>query len=254
MNNIYDIFPKEIWINIILELPCKFIYNLYYVSTEFKQLCHEEDLVKQRKFKGYPRITGHCKSYVIYDCIGQHYNTNGDLVDNKTLKRSILLVRHNPKSFKLMLDNILAKLYDNNTDLVRGDLIDFEIGGALFLFDGENIIDNYYDHNFTLPKDMDIINDNLPLEYWRETGLTGFNKITFNCNISLFKDQLINNISYNDIPFGPVNSTWFLSNDKKYIIGFPKYLSSSEIKEKFINDKILLIYHDIFGRVSFACQ
>jgi len=251
MNNIYDILPKEIWISIILELPCKFIHNLYYVSTEFKQLCYEEDLIKRRKFKGYPRITGRCKSYVIYDCIGKHYNANGEIVDNRRLKISVNSTRNNPRALKLILNAMLDKLYNNNIDLVRGDLIDFEVNKDVFLFDGENIIDTYSGNDNFLPEDMDIVKDNLLLEYWRGTK---FNNITFNCNISSFKDQLINNITHNNINFGPVNSTWFLSNDKNYVILFPKYISLSEIKEIFVNDEILFISNDIFGRVTFACK
>jgi len=247
MNNIYDIFPKEIWIGIILELPCKFIYNLYYVSTEFKQLCYEEDLIKTRKFKGYPRITGCCKSYIVYDHIGKHYNKNGEIVDNRRLKIAVNSARNNPKALKLMLSTLLYKLYNNNVDLVRGDLIDFELNKGIFLFDGENIVDTYSGNDNTLPKDMDIVKDSLSLEYWRGTK---FNNITFNCNISLFKDQLINNISHNNLNFGSVNSTWFLSNDKKYVILFPKYITLS--KGKFVNDDIFLIFNDFFGCVTFA--
>jgi len=251
MNNIYDILPKEIWISIILELPCKFIYNLYYVSTEFRKLCYEEDLIKRRKFKDYPRITERCKSYIVYDHIGKHYNTNGEIVNNRRLKIAVNSARNNPKALKLMLGALLDKLYNNNIDLVRGDLIDFEVDKGIFLFDGENIVDTYIGSDITLPKDMDIIKDNLPLEYWRGTK---FNKIIFNCNLIKFRDQLISDIIYNDIPFGPVNSTWFLSNNKKYIIAFPKYLSLSEIKEKFVNDEIFLISNNIFGCITFACK
>ena len=59
--NIYNIFPKterfrleglpflpkEIWIVIILQLPCKYISNLYNVDDQFKNIIMQENLIKK---------------------------------------------------------------------------------------------------------------------------------------------------------------------------------------------------------------
>lgn len=249
MNDIYDIFPKDIWILIILELPCKFIYNLYDVSYKFKELCDEKNIIEKRKLKGYPRKSGYCKSYGAYNYKGNVYNNNGDIIDNGLLKVVMKNIRFNPDLVKLTLNDTLDRLYEDNTDLVRGDLIYFEMGDrSVFLFDGEKIIDTCMKGKNILSKDMDIINDNLQSEYWR--GI----RFGFNFNTCLVKEQLLNNIKHNNDTFASINHTIFMLNDKTYTILFPKNLSLLKIKEKLNNDKLFLTMSSMFGPNTFACE
>jgi hypothetical protein len=230
MNNIYDIFPKEIWVLIIYELPCKLIYNLYDVHDQFEELCRQEDIIERRKLKGYPRKSGHCKSYGVCNYIKNYVE--------------------NVYPIRLILNDTLDRLYEDNTDLVRGDLINFEIDdNDVFLFDGEKIVENYVLHKCILPKDMDIINDNVPAEYW---GNTKFGNFSFNFNTVIVKEQLINNI--HDDTFSITNGTRFLLNNKKYTILFPKKLLLLEIKEKLNNDEIFLTINSMFRTNTFLCE
>jgi len=66
---------------------------------------------------------------------------------------------------------------------------------------------------------MNIINDNISTEYWSDIK---FEYLKFKFNTLLVRDQLINNIYYDNIPFSLINNTFFALNDKKYIIVFPK--------------------------------
>lgn len=251
MNDIYDVFPKDIWVLIIFELPCKFIYDLYDVSYKFKELCNKENIIEKRKLKGYPRESEHCKSYGVYNYKGNVYNNNGDIIDNGPLKIIMKNIRSNPDLVKLTLNDTLDRLYEDNTDLVRGDLINFEIGDkSTFLFDGEKIIDTYVENICVLPKDMDIINDNVPISYWRKTK---FEHLNFSFDSFKFKDQLMNNIVYSD-KFGAVNHSFFMLNNKTYVIMFHKQLSIEEIKEILKNDNLSLFINSLFSSYNNSFQ
>jgi len=253
MNDIYDIFPKEIWITIILEIPCKYIPNLYDVSYKFKELCCKENIIERRKLYGYPRKIGHCKSYGVYNYKGNVYNNGNIIQDNGSLKMIMKRVRSNASIVKLVLNDLLDRLYEDNTNLIRGDLINFEIGdNSTFLFDGEKIIDTYVGNICALPKEFDIINDNVPIEYWRNTK---FENLKFYFDIRIVKEQLINNIYYSNNRLEK-NNTLFLLNDKRYIIMFPKKLSLLEIKEKLKNDNLSLFINSLFAadNNAFDCE
>ncbi len=58
-----DILPEELWCQILLELPCKLIIDMHYVSHKFKILCDKYDIINKRKMKGFPRKSGQCKAY-----------------------------------------------------------------------------------------------------------------------------------------------------------------------------------------------
>lgn len=252
MNDIYDIFPKDVWILIILQLPCKFIYNLYDVTYKFKELCDEENIIQTRKLKGYPRKSDHCKSYGVYDYKGNVYNNNGDIIDNACLKVIMKNIRSNVYLVKLTLNDTLDRLYEDNTDLICGDLVNFEIGDkSTFLFDGEKIVDTYIGRNIIFPYNLDIINNNTQLSYWKGTQLENFK---FYFDHLKIKDELMNNIICN-YKFGNIHHTHFLSNNKKYVIMFSRILSILQIKEKIKEDKFFLLENNVFGQDNnmFCC-
>lgn len=261
MDNIYDIFPKtctfpvggfsllpkEIWITIILEIPCKFIPKLYDVTHQFKELCVKENIIEKRKMRGYPRTTGHCESYGVYNYKGNAYDPKGNIIYNGFVKVIMRAIRYDNAHVRLLLDDTLDELYKDNINLVRGDLVNFEIGnGSIFLFDGEKIIDTYRGDDTIILDDFDIINDNIPTGYWRGTGFS----CKFFFNIILIKEQLMNNIVLND---GMISHMLLLLNNRKYTIMMSEIVSMSEIKSILINDKISLsiigmcgINNDIF--------
>jgi len=135
MDNIYDIFPKEIWITIILKVPCKYISKLYDVAPQFEKLCCVENIIERRKLYGYSRKNGRCKSYDVYNYRGNVYTNNGGIIqDNGSLKIIMKKLRSNASIVKLVFNDVLDRLYEDNTDLVRGDLINFEIGMEVLFY------------------------------------------------------------------------------------------------------------------------
>lgn len=56
--NSFDILPTELWIHIILNIPCKYIPKICNISRQFKDLCDQENLFQKQKMKGFPRKSG----------------------------------------------------------------------------------------------------------------------------------------------------------------------------------------------------
>lgn len=243
ITNIYNIFPKDIWISIIFKLPCKYIYNLNDSNYQFEKLCYEQNIIEKRKSLGFPRKSNHCNSYGVYNFKGNVYNNNGDIIDFAPLKIVMKNSRRNYHLVKLILDNTLDILYKNNIDLIKGDLIDFEIGDkSTFIFDGEKIVDTYFNHISIFPDNIDIINDNIFSSYWSKTKLQNF---TFCFNNISVKDQLMNNIVYGD-DIGKMTETSFISDKKTYKILFSNDLSITEINRRIKNDKMYLLINEVY--------
>lgn len=196
-STIYDIFPREIWVLIILEIPYKLIPNLYGFISE--DLCIEENILDRRKLKGYPRKSGHSEL---------HHKVK--LSD--TNKRKIQ--NNHSIATKSVLNEVLLSLYENNTDLIRGDLICGDLTctntDVSFVFDGENIIRI---ENNILPQDFDLIIDEIPMEYWKN------HNFVFCFNNHLVRDQTLNNITYDELY--KITFTWFIFNKQYYVILSP---------------------------------
>lgn len=230
MNNIYNIFPKDIWILIILEIPCKYIYNLSDANDQFKELCINENIIEKRKFKGFPRKSGHCEVFNVSNYEGNVYYENNILVSGNFAD---ILETHryiNIKAVKLIFSEILDRLYYHNFNLIKGDLIDCK--HLIFIFDGEEIILTNYNTNYKtkkiytgyfannyssiLPYEFNLIKYNIPSKYWNGRGLGDDTAFYFNCRD--YKTELINKIIYDENH--KLYRTEFISNDKTYIIMF----------------------------------
>lgn len=183
-------FLDEIWIQIIFELQCIYIINVSCVSKYFRDLCEKENLFKRRKYKGFPRLNGHCKAHDT----SKYYNK-----DDKALRRS--------ESHELILLSIssgetLNGLIEDNCDLVRGDLICFcgflhrYIHAGIFIFDGYKIIplghevSEYGD----LPNEFTVINDNVPINYWNNDNEKGIEAKLIWFDHKSVKNQCMDNI------------------------------------------------------------
>lgn len=219
--NIYNIFPKDIWTLIILELPCKYIPNLYDVDNQFKDLCVKENIIEKRKLKGFPRSNGHCEVFDVSSYILNKYDIAGDF------------------NYNDILDETLIKLYKDDVDLIRGDLVNFKTGyKTIFLFDGEQLVNTYQKLNSIFPEDFDIVNDDIPSKYWFGHGGVGwgcFNRSLFAFNTYSVKEQLIKNCKCNNQI--NVKHTWFTLNNKIHVI---LYTGQNEFTNLLKNDKIYL--------------
>lgn len=143
-----------------------------------------------------------------------------------------------------VLDETLSRLYTDDVDLIRGDLVNFKTSDkCLFLFDGDKIINIYHGTMVTFPEDFDLINQNIPFGYWNRNLINFeysqgiyFDKLTFAFDNRKVKGQAIKNCQILAANFS-VAYTWVMINNIKYIVIY-------EGLEKFIdilkNDQIFL--------------
>jgi len=193
---LFYILPEEIWIEIILMLPCQKIIEICEI-VEFKELCYKNNLIELRKMKDYPRNTRYCKF---------HEHTFSDNIYPETLH-------------KKSMNEIANLLYELNFDLVRGDIINLghdETGiNKILIFDGCNLKYLYYiDGEYSvIPQEFIILNNNIPINYW-------YKHRDYICYISIdhsyVRKECISNVIYNkekDLVF-----TNFYLNNINYVI------------------------------------
>lgn len=236
--------PEELWCLILLELPCKLVKEICVISTKFKELIDNYNIIEKRKMQGFPRTNGHCKIHDISDLL---YHDKYEINENK-----IYVSIDKLKLTNNVLIVILDKLYELNTDLVRGDLIYF--GGSntsynmgIFTFDGCEILnfefdDNCilpevleeftFDYNCILPKEFTVINNGVPINYWSDNEDLLYNDIIWFNHLTV-KDQLLNNIEYINFTL----KTKFVYENVIYYISYmiDEEYNITDEKDKFID-------------------
>jgi hypothetical protein len=231
--NIYNILPKETWIQILLDVNCSDLDDFSDKSPQFKQLIIENNIKEIVKMKGFPRKSGHCKSYAVsalYD------DDEKDHYDANTLRTKVL-----------------GRLHNLNYDLVRGDLILFEgfdgyRNDGVDIYDGCKIINLDYDIDDygALPKEFTVIKNGVPVDYWynynenEDQKGVDHNQIIW-INISEVKQQCIDNIIEID---GDLYTT-FIYDNKEYKIyahhdGNKITFTIDQFKDILVNNDVLL--------------
>jgi len=177
----------ELWVEILLELPPKYICFVSLTSKYFYNLVKDNNLINKRKNKGFTRKSGCCKVFNIVKC-DDEFTT----------------------------DILLEGLYAMNADLIRGDIL--IINGDIhkgYIFDGIKFLNMI---NLTIPEEFIIFN-NIPFEYYKPMSL--INK-AFNSSIWIdlndVKDQCINNINSTIIHNWYILTTYFTHNNDDYIV------------------------------------
>lgn len=232
----YNIFPKELWVNIILETSYKDIVNISNINDQFSILCNSENLFHRRKMKGFPRKSGQCKYHDASKFSGSFYNAEKILITGHFV--NILRNRKHDdiKTSCLVLNATLNKLYENNTDLVAGDMINFDDVNGTFLFDGESIIHMdkaWLESNRIMPSILCPIKNNVPIKYWTDVKLS---HARFIFNIKNIRKELINNISHNQ---NDIIYTWFILNNISY--GIYRYFDN-EFLDSLSNEDEIYMY------------
>jgi hypothetical protein len=229
---------------IFMLLPCKYIIALSVTCKSLYQFINDNDLIKKRKYLGFPRQSGRCGFYDIskivissttlydYDC-----DDFGEILNDKSNEI------HNP-----LMTYILDKLLESNVDLVRGDIIcdgsssDKFRNDGVCIFNGYKLVTLYQDIDDygSLPLEFTIINNNVPTKYWRQSfdengevvigGIDHNTFYPFDITDDIF-DELINNIKDDGYTYfgtfctlsntankNDIIYTYFTLNNKRYYI------------------------------------
>jgi len=237
-NNIYDIFPEDIWLLIILELPCKLIPKMYDVSKEFIPLVIRHNLIEKRKYKGFPRKSGQCLVHDVSEYSGKIYDNNelyyegnfGELLSKKGY--------NGPKLLRLISDAVLDKLILGNINLIKGDIMVFNPGRGckdIFIFDGEKIIGN---EGFILFPDEFSVNET-SRNYWCVRSV-------FDCNpmIKFYHRHMIEELINNITDTENIVFTYFYINNIPYVIimGHNRSKYHDNFKKIILNNESLYLY------------
>ena len=181
------LIPKELIFEISSYLSYKNIkllcsINLYLYNLKDRLIKH-----KQRITKNYPRLEGKYKRHIIPENVINHKNLKQSMLEAKSL----------------------------NLDLVRGDIVEFNpheywSDGYAVIYNGENLEELDYNTGgeADLTKDYQIIEDDVPIDYWYD------NYYIIHFNIDKVKDQCINNVYQKDDDW----YTRFLYNGESYDI------------------------------------
>lgn len=223
--NIYDIFPKEIWIKLLLDLNCRDIDQISEQSNQLKDIIIENNIREKIKMRGFPRSSGHCEAFDVSQLVA---DMHPELYDGM--------------SFEQVQNYMLNELRNLKNNVVRGDLIcynglDYYRNNGIFIFDGCDIINLDYDIDDygALPKEFTVINNGVPIDYWYNTeknkGIDNNYLVWF--DHKSVKKQLIDNIIEID---GDLFTT-FEYNDEIYKIYAYKSDFSEELK--LTNEKII---------------
>lgn len=177
--NIFDILPPELMKIILLHLNYSSLVLMPQISSTFTNKLDMPSLLRERKILGYPRPNGYCGYHVITE----------QIISNDT---------------NIFLKLLLKILYDMNTDLIRGDLIELwpSTNYKTVIFDGCELknLDTKTDYYGCIPDEFRVFEHSVPLRYWycdEEIDNTRhfYNNVIW-LDYSSIQDQCINNIGY----------------------------------------------------------
>ena len=244
-----SVLPDELLDTVLMELACKEIIRLCNLSDRINNVCEINNIIERRKYKGFPRKTGHCYAFDVYHFIftgkeigvlPEDYEDENDIHEynaNELMEE----FDYSEKALNIILD----RLNQLNYDLVRGDLICTESldnyrNSGVYIFDGCKIIDldrETIDDYGALPPEFHVINDGVPITYWINFGNEYYTKGVDHNNIVWFdsspvKDQLMNNIKIE----GDELYTTFIFNNVEYKILYSDEHSEIQDINKRINN------------------
>lgn len=262
---------QDLWEEILLNFNYDEIEKICSEIPEILIYCERNNVLEKRKFKGFPRSEGKCIYYDVSDLDVETkklieleriletthvYKSNNNINDKQILKQ-----------IDEILNNTLKILYENNINLVYGDVICYkrlhesQHEDLNFIFNGHKIISlDEFDIYKSLSKEFNVITNNVPLLYWEyfmnvDSGLW--------IDVSKLKDQCVNNISIEDEHVISTNFThnntnykiycdldaeldFYFDDNGHYDIDEESELKISINKERFrkyiINEDILLLY------------
>jgi hypothetical protein len=209
----------ELWEIIIPCLPVETLIMVTRVSKLFSEIGTKA--LKKLKMKNYPR-----KSRAVCHIVPYDQNLDDNFV--------------RPWNQPPMTHYLTRYLYDNYSDLVRGDLIFYDHWDELYyLFDGIKVIylniDNFGRQH--IPKEFTIINDGVPIDYWDKLP---------NSHLWFDHSQVLNQCISNtqcEREFDMIFTT-FICDNVEYKIVYYYEDCSDDIETKIYDFTRILCHHD----------
>lgn len=219
-NHVDNIFPDEIWMNIFDELNGRDITIISMTSKIMDQL-----IIKNKvKCRGFPRKVKN---------IDQNPDKFNNIVPKgKCVVHNFILIKNNFKAgLPKTINQVTNYLYDNNCNMVRGDIIHMSNminHDPFYIFDGFKLIRliplTSKEENYILPGEFTIINDDIPINYWdlvenkifRERKSPYYEYLLYILlwfDHSKIKEQCIRNINDDFTTFIYNNITYKIKND-----------------------------------------
>lgn len=223
--NVFNLLPNELVLEILVKTDYNSIKSFCLVNQEFYFYQRKITKLKQSINK-FPRPEGKC----------QYHKIPKDVIDLG----------------KVSLDLARKQLLDLNLDAVRGDIVELEQYRWYpyeVIYDGQEFIEMGYmtGGEGYLESDFEVINDDVPIDYWEQTNFKLANvldqcvnniqcgKITNNLT-ALFTTFVVNNLTYKII--------YNVEPDLKYRMEFIRNLHTQSLNysKKICPDQYTLYF------------
>lgn len=247
----FDVFNNithDLWENILMNFNPIELEQLCDGDIKMDDYCKTNNIIEKRKMKGFPRKSGYCADHDV-SCY----------VDDIPDLKKIYGYEYN--EVRNMLSTLLDLLYQNNVNLVFGDLI-FTKGlnahnnDGTYIFDGREIIGlDFSISDFgELPSKFMVIINGVPIDYWvtkhkinESSGQFKFGRILIKKGIELnynvwlnltnnIREECINNIR---VDKNGILMTSFTHNSNIYFIYTLVVLPDQEKFYKHIFKEVL---------------
>ena len=185
----------------------------------------------QNLYKGFPRANGF-KRHIIKDF---HKIVK---LDPEIVKKMIENDLAQSKISNKTIEDYLNNNYLNN-DLVRGDIVDVIYGNDYDSFSYRTIYDGckfiHMNDDFTIPIQMRILEDKVPINYWKGQYLLTLNLIPFKDQLKDYDKIRFKLIAGADLKI-PINS-----NGKEYTFKITPEADMYEKLAKLVGDSVIVV-------------
>ncbi len=209
-------FPPDIWRILIGDLDCESILSLNLTCSFLHKLNKSCDSYMKRKFKGFPRKDGHCRSLVANNIFRFHCHASTDLTtDQKIIELNNILAgryeRVRNKHYIKTKSQLRVKKFEDaigKISLIRGDTIVFASlgkGGGnneIAIYNGHKIIHFY--RYITESKKYEVlspifaVSNIISPHYWLDSNIRGRTGINTYCyfwlDLKNIREQCLKNI------------------------------------------------------------
>lgn len=224
-----DLLPDELLTRIILNCNYKSIIRLKSVCTRYNDIIKLQSLLNKKCNFNFPRITGKA---AVHEIKTNYYKlTSNDIIIDFTLNYIINKDLDIVNGDYILMDKSYGSILNDLTDRCKTKFIFYNL--KLYL------IDTTYN---LLPNICQVIKNNVPPDYWRNSTLNIFGQV--NINNKLIRDQCLNNMNG--------TKTFFTINNEIYHIKYDPRFGNLQSLLVSDNDHIVFIYNLDKKRLSLS--